>query len=228
MAKHKRIRWDDDDDRRVARDGEAVHCPIHLMDGRQREVAAFAIDMANMALHQPGFRTADGVTSYSSSEARDAARSARDAWIADMSSAWRTDARRKKNGNGDPDEPDEDDLDREQDRRSRSAADAQQARDAAYRQMVDRLGGAWRTPARDARDAREPDAAEQLLPHNDPAGAMRRHMSGATDPGAAAAVFAEAERMKGATAEQAAALERDRDRLHEEFKRNLENAWRRA
>jgi hypothetical protein len=196
---------DDDDDDEVA-DGQTLRVPALLMDsanamlGRRPQFAA--LTDAQVA----------------------ARRDARDEMIKRAEQAWRNpaDARRRKppddeNGNGDDPDEDEDNLGREKDRRS---VDARAGARDAYHQMVGRLNNAWKTPNR--------DAVEPPAPHDDPVAAMRRHLGGA-DPRRAAAVAAETERAKGAgnIAELKAALERDRDRIHEQRKRDLESAWRR-
>jgi hypothetical protein len=96
-------------------------------------------------------------------------------------------------------------------------ADLDAARDAvrvARDRWIAEMCDAWKRPP--ARDAAEPDAGERVLPHNDPAGAMRRHLFGpdddaAPDPGDVRAV----ERQQ-----------RERDLAWNRYRENLANAWR--
>jgi hypothetical protein len=95
--------FDDDDE---VEDGATLRTPMMVMDGREGRV--FLSDTVRFEDGQPHFLRAVDATSKSSNladldTARDAARAARDVWIADMSEAWRSpqrgadavDARRK-------------------------------------------------------------------------------------------------------------------------------------
>ena len=138
---------EDDDD--IARDGEIVHTPMMMFDS---------------AAGRPGF--AQLTDEMIAKRAR-----ARDAWIKQMSDAWRgskseriTDIRRPP---ADEDEDEDDDDDGNDNGRGgarprrRNSEDAQvAARKAAtrsYHQMVRRLEDAWRRPVGPVRDNGEPD-----------------------------------------------------------------------
>jgi hypothetical protein len=182
-----RFRVRDDDDGIVA-DGERVSVPLALMDsGGDR----------------PGYaRPSDDQISTR--------RSARAAMIRDAEEAWK-DARRRK---PDPDDPDEDDDDDDDEVNPR---DAHASSRAAYDAMCTRLRDAWRTPP--THDFAEPDMSSRPsdlellrrrpLPHDDPAAAMRSHLS--TGPGPA---FAEPDAQKR------------RDAAYENYTSELSNAWK--
>src|SRR5262245_52092319 len=83
-----RIISDDDD---LARDGETVRTRLTMMDSVRfgPDGPRFMRSVEEAALHQPGYRDAAS-NSSESEEARDAARAARDAYVRDLTSAWRT------------------------------------------------------------------------------------------------------------------------------------------
>jgi hypothetical protein len=182
-----------------------------LADSRQRQVIDWASHQPGYVGHRPGFAL---LTDQQVAE-REAARRA---YVRGLESSW--DARRKKPDPDDDPDADEDALDRERSTGTdpRSIADARAIADAAYRRMVARLGRAWRTPSR---DAAEPQGTR-------PEESLARPMSGRADPSRAAAVARQTEAAKGASIEELAAnLERDRDRLHQQRKQDLQNAWKR-
>jgi hypothetical protein len=196
---------------RIVEDGEEVHVDVLLADSiRHRDRRLWDTADLSLHLHQPGFRTADaagytdkssrtGATPFVSNDAaRDAARSARDRWIADMSSAWRDGGRKRRREPPDDDDNGDDDEngDENNDRRSRSAGDARAAARRSYDAMVARLGRAWRTPVYQRlvnRDAAEPDLSS-------PPEIMRRHLRGDEPP--------------------------DREKMYRQRNADLENAWR--
>jgi hypothetical protein len=73
--------WANDDDE-VIPDGGRVHVPLWLVDGKRTRLDTFKVDDAALDAHRPGYRALNDAQ-------RAAARSARDKWIADMSSAWK-------------------------------------------------------------------------------------------------------------------------------------------
>jgi hypothetical protein len=107
----------DDDD--VLQDGDSLHVPFYLLDGRP-----VTFDPAS---HQPGFRMTDG---------RDAARAARDAWIEKTCNAWKTPT-------SDAAEPDASEASRTL-LRGEEPDDPQARRDAAWHEAKKRLGEAWK------------------------------------------------------------------------------------
>jgi hypothetical protein len=102
-----------------ARDGERIAVNLLMCDSHPRRWPGYAVPLtdAEAALHRSGFRTG------TNQAAHDAARSSREAWIKDMSEAWRgpgsmsssgyIDARRKPPDDPDDDPDDDDDEDRE-------------------------------------------------------------------------------------------------------------------
>jgi hypothetical protein len=181
--KRDAYRFDSDE----VEDGGTVRVPIMMCDSPRRWPGyaspltdAQVADM--LALHQPGYRTASNLSNIGSLDAaRDAARSARDAYVRDLNEAWRMDAkRRRKTESNEEEDPDEEEVEETDSRRTRSAADV---RTAAYDGYVKRLTEAWK-PSRPvnptaafarvgfrppARDAAEPDNASS-------AEIMRRHL----------------------------------------------------
>jgi hypothetical protein len=202
-----------EDDEAVARDGETVRVRLLMCDSIPRS----------------GYRLLDD-------EQVAARREARSAWIKQQTDAWR--GPNQKDARGEPDDDDDEDADA-RDRRRRKAsdgcdpraiADARRGATAAYRRMVTRLGDAWRRPVG--------DFAEPSI-HSRPEELMRRHLGGdPTDPDRAGSVEAELEITRaqrkrdpprsvstGPGAE--AAVERRRQAQQADFRRKLENAWRR-
>ena len=170
-----------------------------LEDGRTVRVPLVVMD-ADLSHHRPGFRVSDEASKSSSladlDAARDAARSARDAWIKQTTDAWRMDAKRKKPP---PDDDDDDGAAKKGSRRlspdrSGDTADARQAARDAYDAMCSRLTNAWRTPVR---DAPEPDSGTP------PEELMRRH-----------------------TFDPDADVQARRDRAHADYVTRTTNAWR--
>jgi hypothetical protein len=178
------IRWPNDADDE-ALDGQTIRTPLTLMD--------------SMAGFRPGYvQVSDDYVAIR--------RAARDAYIRDLTSAW------KDGGRVRPD--DEDNLRREADRRrsadfaprsrindARQQEIADAARTASYLAMCDRLSNAWRTPTR---DFAQPDQGSTPAE-------LRRYQRGE----AAAPV-------SGGNAPSPG----DREKLYEARKRDLENAWR--
>jgi hypothetical protein len=219
------IRIVDDDDVEVP-DGHTVRVRTSVMDDMM-VVRRPTFDAADLADHQPGYRDeARALEAYRRScepmgqsmgqspvSAADA-RAARSEWIADMTSAWKTDARKRQ---PDPDElPDDGDDDEVEGSRGQynrqyksrrkigqtalpfeSHADARTARDEYVRKLCD----AWRTPVG---DAAEPDLGSRP---DDP-----RAPPGVTDPGAAASLEERVEATRG--------------RIWNDYKARLESAWR--
>jgi hypothetical protein len=217
-----RVVSDDDDE---LRDGETLHVRMSMMDS--------ARPVFDVSMHQPGFRCDNdaylrayrrycrdaGLPSHRVSDA--AVRDARSAWIADMTAAWKTDARKRKRL-PDPDElPDPGDDDDEPGeplgsegqylRQFRSRRKIGQtalpfeshadARSVARDEYVRKLCDAWRTPVG---DAAQPDLGSRP---EDP-----RAPSGVTDPDRAASIEERAERARG--------------RIWDDYRKRLENAWR--
>jgi hypothetical protein len=91
---------------------------------------------------------------------------------------------------------------------------ARDAARAARESWIKQTCDAWRTPQRAAAmrhgDAAEPDASERLLPHDDPAAALQRHLWGPPDD--------ERQRLTEQLAE--------RDRAWNRYRANLANAWK--
>jgi hypothetical protein len=119
-----RIVWDSATDGHwapdsVAKDGETVRTPMMLFDSNKPRVNltdTYALDGVDLDQFRPGFRTiGDAAT-------RDLGRNARDAYVRDLQSAWKMDARKRK-PDPEPDEPDEDENgdDDEQDARKKDA-----------------------------------------------------------------------------------------------------------
>jgi hypothetical protein len=153
--RRKRITDDDDDlHRDVARDGEVVHCPVHLRDARQQAVAAMRWphhadrQTGDADYHRPGYRISVD------SDARAGARAARDAMIERVSSAWRTPGR-------DAAEPDAAEELLRRHMRTEPDDDAQARRDRAYSDYCDRLGSAWKIGKTDPSEAARVKAAQQ-------------------------------------------------------------------
>jgi hypothetical protein len=154
----------------VARDGQSVRVPMLWMD-------------SSMAGHRNGYALLTDEQVAKRQEARSA-------YVRDLSSAWRLDAKRKK-----PDDEDEDDdvEDRGRGRRrsnDRAIADARAAARASYDSMCARLQQGWRTPFS---DGVEPSG--RTRPGFDP-----REPGGETDPDRAAAMESQIERWKGLNA----------------------------
>jgi hypothetical protein len=149
---------DDDDDE--IEDGATLRTPLALMDGRDGR-RVFLTDTVRFDENdQPHFLRATDET-----DARAAARDARDEMIRRAENAW-CDARRKK-----PPSDDDDDGDDDGERRGADAQGIADARQAAYDAYVRRLTNAWRTPTR---DFAEPDTVTR------PEDLARRHLR--TDP----------------------------------------------
>jgi hypothetical protein len=244
MKRHEeRIRWvaplRDDEIDRVARDGESISIPVLMCDSLAGYRRGY-VSPAQLTGHQPGF--------VALSDAQIAERRrARDAWVRNLSDAWRGDARRKKPPDDDDENGgDDDDETNNEDRRSRSASDARAAATRSYDAMVRRLSNAWRGPGRDAAQPDLGSTAEEL---------MRRGTEGRTDPNAATEIeqrleIERAQRRRdlssawqqsnptrswerdpvgnpgASVAAQAEGLERDRQQIHAEFSERLSNAWK--
>jgi hypothetical protein len=154
---------------------------------------------------------ADGRPGYArpSNDQIAARRASRSEMIDASRDAWRSADARKKPPPDDPDEDDDDD-DRTDPRDARASATAE------YRRMCSRLTDAWRSPP--ARDFAEPDQGtrpEDLalmrrrpLPHDDPAAALRSHLS--AGPGS--------DRPDEVAARKA--------RAYQDYTTELANAWR--
>jgi hypothetical protein len=180
--RHRDGRWIDDV---VVDEGAEVRVPAMLMDGRPKGWVSPLTDAQVKLLdqHKTGFRTIDQVTDRTGlsdlKTARDGARSAREDYLRDLNSAWKTDARRKRDDpDDDPDDPDdpaEDALDREF---GADRARAIRAREAYERRLRD----AWRTPAPSLAAHPGKLATELRRPNADTA---ERHAS-ASGPGPAA------------------------------------------
>jgi hypothetical protein len=115
-------------------------------------------------------------------------RHARDAMIEASRDAWKTDARKKRPPDPEPDDPDDPD-DPEIEHAWEPEFDARAARKAAYDGYVSRLTDAWKAPARDFAQPDQGTTPAELallrkrpLPHDDPAGAMRSHLSAGPGP----------------------------------------------
>jgi hypothetical protein len=106
-------------------------------------------EVALLDRHKGGFRTTDQVSDRQRKAgleiAREGVRSARDAWIEQMSGAWETDKRRKRDEDEDPDDPDDPDPDEDALDREFGADRARAIR--ARQKMIDRATSAWRAPA---------------------------------------------------------------------------------
>jgi hypothetical protein len=202
-----RVVRDDDADDLVA-DGERMRVPLALMDGggdRPRDA---------LAGRRPGYATpdADQVTMRKTSRA-EMIRASQDAWM---------DARRKKpppDPDPDPD-PDEDDDDDDVTHAWEPEFDARDARACArrsYDAMCARLRDGWRTPP--TQDFAQPDQSttpaelallrRRPLPHDDPEGSLRNHLS--TGPGP---IYAEPDAQKR------------RDAAWQGYTSSLSEAWK--
>jgi hypothetical protein len=189
-------RFDDDDDLifPAARDGESIRVPVYLMD--------------SMAGFRPGFvRVSDAYVAVR--------RAARDAYIRDLTSAWKDGGRVRHREPPD----DEDNLRRERDRREyprdarRFTAEAYDVADAArtasYLAMCQRLTDAWKqTPNRDwgqpdmgSRPEEQRREIRQIASRPDPNESLVRSGGNAPSPG-------------------------DRERMYAQRNHDLENAWR--
>jgi hypothetical protein len=168
----------------ICQDGETTRRPLVMMDG------------------QPGYaRPSDDQVA--------ARRSSRQEMIRASQDAWRSADARKKPPPDDPD-PDEDDDDDDDD--VDNPRDARACARRSYDAMCSRLRDAWRSPP--SRDAAEPDMGtppllRRPLPHDDPAAAMRGHLSAGPGP-----AFGEPD------------AQRRRDAAYESYTSTLSNAWR--
>lgn len=133
LIKRKRDE-DDDDDRRIVPDGGRVRVPVTLMDGDQRERAAFVdavihreLDQPDLSMHRPGFRYADA----DSAAVADAAWHERNRRLSD---AWKQPPAKVEQPKDDR-LPDDHPL-----------ADARAAADAAWHERNERVSNAWRGP----------------------------------------------------------------------------------
>jgi hypothetical protein len=120
MRENTNAYLDDDDD--VVADGESVRVPLFMRD------------------HQPGYR---GVSDAKVRDAQRMARDARQTWIRDLSSAWRTPHK-------DASEPDAAEARLRRHLRSEPDDDAQVRRDRAWKSYCDQLSTAWQTNPRRA------------------------------------------------------------------------------
>jgi Arc/MetJ-type ribon-helix-helix transcriptional regulator len=143
----------------IARDGEVVRRPIHLMDSLQRAITG--VDQ-----HTRGYRSS---TSETVRDAQRAARNSRDAYVRNLSTAW--DAKKRRQPPDDDDKEDvegnegQDVTDPEQVGRSALSVDAaRRVANDSYRKMCDRLASAWRTSDHNAAAyLRQPEP--RLEPH---------------------------------------------------------------
>jgi hypothetical protein len=127
-----------DDDGEI-KDGESVTVPIHLMDARQRAVAAkFAFDDADA--HRPQH------LQLTAEQLRDR-RQVRDGYLQDLTSAWRSPAPRGDSATTDSD------------------VDPVQRRISARDEMIKRATTAWRSP-HDQKPDDDPDADDPSDPAN--------------------------------------------------------------
>jgi hypothetical protein len=132
------MRRHDDDDDYVVRDQERVRVPLHLMDSTQRAVAGLDLIDRDLRDHQPGFRAAD------TTDARQAARDARDQYVRRLSDSWRMPARDQQ-GEREPDnDPDDPGARMRSHLQTESSVEAQAKRDRIWAQYRDQLGQAWR------------------------------------------------------------------------------------
>jgi hypothetical protein len=137
-------------------DGDSVKVPALLMDGRPKKGWVSPLSDREVKLldqHRCGYRTADQLSDHQRRAGAEIAAAgvmgARDAWIEQMTDAWRgvsgakLDARRKP-------PPDDDDDDDEEDERagdSRSLADIRRPAIESRARWVRGLQDAWKTPA---------------------------------------------------------------------------------
>jgi hypothetical protein len=231
---------DDGDD--VLSDGETLRVNMNVMDDMM-VVRRSTFDAADLADHAPGFRTDDaaylkayakycrdaGLPSERVSDVmgRDA-RAERSRWIADMTSAWKTDARKRQPDPDEvPDDGDDDDVGAPEGsagqylRQFRSRrkigqtalpfethADARAGARDAREEYVKSLVDAWRTPpaltGAHPVDAAEPDLGSRP---DDPLAP-----SGVSDPDRALNLEAR--------------VERERHRAWSDYRKRLESAWR--
>jgi hypothetical protein len=138
----------------VVPDGRGLSVPLLLADSPHR-VKGWAAplttdEIALLDAHRSGFRTVSHVGDDHQAKAgaeiaRDGARSARDAWLKQISDAWRMDARKRKSDpdEDDPDDPDEDDTND----RSGSLMDIRRPAIRARASWVRSLSDQWRSPA---------------------------------------------------------------------------------
>jgi hypothetical protein len=140
-----RRKFRDYDPDEVARDGETVRCPVHLMDSWQRSVASWA---AKYSLHQRGYRTDAEIvrrrailaTDRELSDARARAMDARRQMIERATSAWR---RPWPVQSGDAAQPDTSNL---PDPDNGNGNGNENERDRAYADRIANLQNAWRSP----------------------------------------------------------------------------------
>ena len=122
--------FDDDDDRRVLKDGEKLVVNMMMMDSVQRAVAAaFDGSVFDASRHRPGWRTGDAVQQ----EARD---KAYDEMVERTSNAWKSPQRIERDREAACDAARIDVI---------TAGDAQRKRDEAWHAMVERARNAWKT-----------------------------------------------------------------------------------
>jgi hypothetical protein len=223
-----RIVADDDDE---MRDGETLHVRMSMMDS--------ARPVFDVSMHRPGFRTdndayleayrrycADAELPSRVSDA--AVRDARAEWIADMSAAWKTDARKRKRLPAPDELPDPGDDDdggdhepagsggqynrqfRSRRERGWSAMPFKGAAADARDEYVRKLCDAWRHPPTCDFGA-QPDTGSS-------AGELARHRrgdpSGESDPDRALGLEQRVERTRG--------------KIWDDYRRRLEGAWRNA
>jgi hypothetical protein len=152
-----RIKWDANgrdgkwvDDGYVAKDGETIRTPMFLQDSNRTQLRdTFALDGADLGQFHPGYRVLGDAQ-------RAAVRNARDRWIADMSSAWKMDARKRK-----PPDDDEDEDNNDEDENGTGDRHPKKADDAGRYQAADRDARQYGSdPRRDGLDALRRPALE--------------------------------------------------------------------
>jgi hypothetical protein len=191
-------------------DGDSVKVPVMLCDGPPRKWKGWVSPLTDAEVklldqHRSGYRTLDQVSDRQAKAgaeiARDGARSARDAWLQQMSDAWKLDKRKP------PPDDDDDDEDEVDDGNPRAIAIA--ARD----RWVASLASAYRAPAP------SPKLAYDLStgPHG-PFARDSAALRGAAGPGPARTLS------PGGVPDNPGPP--DKDAMYRQRCRDLENAWR--
>jgi hypothetical protein len=204
--RHRDGRWIEEE--YVVEDQGEVRVPIMLADGPPRKWPGWVSPLTDAEVklldqHKSGFRTADQLSDRQLKAGAEIAAAgvmgARDAWIEQMSDAWKLDARKRKS---DPDEDDPDDPDSNEDDRSRDSralADVRAPAIEARARWVRGLQDAWKKPAPSlATPSPQLTHDRSLGPHGP---AIRDAVAGKPEPP-------------------------DKEAMYAQRCRDLENAWR--
>lgn len=144
---------DDDEDRRIVRDGEFVRVPLHLMDATQRAMHDHFFTMHDGAGNTPGHRPGYVMNDARDDAMRDAKQTAYDEYQRDLCNAWRGTIDARKVTQRDPRgrllstfEEIDDALSRDGMTIDQISRDHQQRMSSAYQQYDEQLRNAWRNP----------------------------------------------------------------------------------